>query len=177
MDFLRGFNHNLITGMRQPKRLLNRMTSKYIKGNRLKSLERGEVEKNDLFVLSNKVRGSSCFSLWLTKWHNVEPLELRERVGAGHEFYWHGLTHNSREMMLAWKGFLYLDGWKTPIIISHVQFHDYQPSDNPWKWKSLCLVRLFVTPWTTDHGILQAIILEWVAFPFSRASSQPRNQT
>ena len=29
----------------------------------------------------------------------------------------------------------------------------------------------------TFHGILQARILEWVAFPFSRGSSQPRNQT
>ena len=27
------------------------------------------------------------------------------------------------------------------------------------------------------HGILQARILEWVAFPFSRGSSQPRNRT
>ena len=27
------------------------------------------------------------------------------------------------------------------------------------------------------HGILQARILEWVAFPFSRGSSQPRGQT
>ena len=27
------------------------------------------------------------------------------------------------------------------------------------------------------HGILQARILEWVAIPFSRGSSQPRNQT
>ena len=29
----------------------------------------------------------------------------------------------------------------------------------------------------TVHGILQARILEWVAFPFSSRSSQPRNQT
>ena len=29
----------------------------------------------------------------------------------------------------------------------------------------------------TVHEILQARILEWVAFPFSRGSSQPRNQT
>ena len=29
----------------------------------------------------------------------------------------------------------------------------------------------------TVHGILQASILEWVAFPFSRASSQPRDWT
>ena len=27
------------------------------------------------------------------------------------------------------------------------------------------------------HGILQARILEWVAFPFSRGSSQPRVRT
>ena len=29
----------------------------------------------------------------------------------------------------------------------------------------------------TLHGLLQARILEWVAFPFSRVSSQRRNQT
>ena len=29
----------------------------------------------------------------------------------------------------------------------------------------------------TIHGILQARILEWIAFPFSRVFSQPRDQT
>ena len=29
----------------------------------------------------------------------------------------------------------------------------------------------------TVHGILQARILEWVTFSFSRGSSQPRDQT
>ena len=29
----------------------------------------------------------------------------------------------------------------------------------------------------TVYGILQARTLEWVAFPFSRGSSQPRDQT
>ena len=39
------------------------------------------------------------------------------------------------------------------------------------------------TPWTVAHqaplsmGILQASILEWVAMPFSRGSSRPRDQT
>ena len=35
------------------------------------------------------------------------------------------------------------------------------------------------TPWTIYrvHGILQARILEWEAFPFSRGSSQTRDQT
>ena len=33
-------------------------------------------------------------------------------------------------------------------------------------------------PWTIYivHGILQARTLEWVAFPFSRGSSQPRDR-
>ena len=44
-----------------------------------------------------------------------------------------------------------------------------------WKWNSH--VQLFATPWTTVHGILQARILEWVAFPFSSGSSWPTNRT
>ena len=44
------------------------------------------------------------------------------------------------------------------------------------EWKSLRHVRLFVTPWTV-LGILQARILEWVAFPFSRGSSHPEIET
>ena len=51
-------------------------------------------------------------------------------------------------------------------------------------WRGFCggfsepgrsLVQLFTTPLTIQgHGILQARILEWVAFCFSRGSSQPR---
>ena len=32
-------------------------------------------------------------------------------------------------------------------------------------------------PGSSVHGILQARILQWVAIPFSRASSRPRDQT
>ena len=46
-----------------------------------------------------------------------------------------------------------------------------------WKWKSLSRVQLCNPMDYTVHGILQARILEWVAFPFSRGSSQPRDQT
>ena len=44
-------------------------------------------------------------------------------------------------------------------------------------------VQLFATPWTAARqaplstGILQARILEWVAMPSSRGSSQPRDWT
>ena len=47
---------------------------------------------------------------------------------------------------------------------------------------SLNHVRLFVTPWTVacqdplSMGILRARILEWVAMPSSRGSSQLRDQ-
>ena len=48
---------------------------------------------------------------------------------------------------------------------------------------SAVLSRSVVTPWTVAHqvppsmGILQARILEWVAMPSSRGSSQPRDRT
>ena len=47
----------------------------------------------------------------------------------------------------------------------------------------LSCVQLFAVPWTVAHqvpvsmGILQARILEWVAMPSSKRSSQPRDQT
>ena len=50
-----------------------------------------------------------------------------------------------------------------------------------WKWSESesCSV-VSDSLWSRDYtvqGILQARILEWVAFPFSRGSSQPRDQT
>ena len=51
--------------------------------------------------------------------------------------------------------------------------------DNNMKWKSLN--RVWPTLWDPSdyivHGILQARILEWVAFPFSRGSSPLRDWT
>ena len=47
----------------------------------------------------------------------------------------------------------------------------------------LSYVQLFMTPWTVacqaplSMGILQGRILEWVAMPSSKGSSQPRDQT
>ena len=52
----------------------------------------------------------------------------------------------------------------------------YQPSSLKVKVAQLCLT-LCNTMDCIGHGILQARILEWVAFPFSRGSFQPRDQT
>ena len=51
-----------------------------------------------------------------------------------------------------------------------------------WKWKllsrfQLCDLMDCSLPDSSVHRILQARILEWVPFPFSRGSSQPRDQT
>ena len=52
-----------------------------------------------------------------------------------------------------------------------------------WKCSTFSHVWRFVTPWTVAptgssvQGILQARILVWVAIPFSRGSSWPRDQT
>ena len=52
-----------------------------------------------------------------------------------------------------------------------------------WKWKSLSCVRLFGNPMdcsppgSSVDGILQPRMLERVASPFSKGSSQPRNWT
>ena len=44
------------------------------------------------------------------------------------------------------------------------------------KVAQLCLTLCELMDYTV-HGILQGSILEWVAFPFSRGSSQPRDRT
>ena len=45
-------------------------------------------------------------------------------------------------------------------------------SEVKWKSLSLCVLMDYIV-----HAVLQARILEWVAFPFSRGSSQPRDRT
>ena len=42
---------------------------------------------------------------------------------------------------------------------------------------TLCDPVDYSPPGSSVHGILQARMLEWVAMPFSRGSSQPRDQT
>ena len=42
---------------------------------------------------------------------------------------------------------------------------------------TLCNRKDYSLPGSSVHGILQARILEWVAFTFSRGSSQPRDRT
>ena len=52
------------------------------------------------------------------------------------------------------------------------QFHSVAQS-----CPTLCDPMDYSSPSSSVHGILQARVLEWVAIPFSRGSSQPRDQT
>ena len=80
----------------------------------------------------------------------------------------------------------------TYMVIIHKKGETAFPWVRHWVCKYTCnsekylesfFVRIFVTPWTVVRqaplsiGILQARILEWIAMPSSRRSSQPRDQT
>ena len=71
----------------------------------------------------------------------------------------------------------------TPFILAlpsrrHFTSHQGSPSFIKVKMKVTQSCPTLCNPMDyTVHGILQARILEWVAFPFSRGSSQPRDQT
>ena len=60
----------------------------------------------------------------------------------------------------------------TCTVLSSFSFNPHS------EWKSLSRVQLLCNPMDyTVQGVLQARILEWVAFPFSRESFQPRDRT
>ena len=58
-------------------------------------------------------------------------------------------------------------------------YGNYLTSGMPWEVSEFSLVRILCcsSPGSSVHGILQARILEWVAIPFSRWSSWPRDRT
>ena len=63
------------------------------------------------------------------------------------------------------------------LIANNLPFTSYENTESvKVKVTQLCLTLCDPMDYTV-HGILQARILEWVAIPFSRGSSQPRDQT
>ena len=80
---------------------------------------------------------------------------------------------------LFWVTDIYFEIWASPPVLRILR----RNSKIKVKVKSLSRVQLFTTPWTVArqvssvHGILQARIPAWVAIPFCRGSSQPRDRT
>ena len=69
---------------------------------------------------------------------------------------------------------------KGPVPMRTPSLHWLPMCGGPGTWKvrvaQSCLT-LYNPMDDTVHGILQARILEWVAFPFTRGSSKPRDRT
>ena len=114
------------------------------------------------FICNSAIWSQSCFLVHLKEWQmaasciSPAPQQSPQVVAASarSQFWEPSFTFGSQKSLMA-----------VPVF------------------KSLNRVRLFATPWTLAYqaplsiGILQARTLEWVAMPFSRGTSQPRDQT
>ena len=71
--------------------------------------------------------------------------------------------------------------WSTPetliINIIYIRFSEVKWSEVSQLCPTLCEAMDCSLPVSSVHGIFQARVLEWVAFSFSKASSQPRDRT
>ena len=79
--------------------------------------------------------------------------------------------------------FIHASCWFSEFVCDNIGFKEMKNTIvfyfmTPWKWKSVSHVPLFATPWTIQSmEFFRPEYWEWVAFPFSRGSSQPRDQT
>ena len=100
-------------------------------------------------------------------------------------YKWNGTFKNCESLLYTWNlyNIIYQVKWsESRSVVSHSLWPHGVYSNLcsqllEVKCKSLSHVRSL---WLMDYivrGILQARILEWVAFPFSRGSSQPRDWT
>ena len=72
-------------------------------------------------------------------------------------------------------GNMYIFNSNCSDTMSYSSHHSFIPSEV--KWKLLIMFNSLQLHGWYVHGILQARVLEWVAIPFSRWSSQPRDLT
>ena len=68
-----------------------------------------------------------------------------------------------------------LENWVNENSPKETELHLLH-AKSPQSYLTLCDPMDYSLPGSSVHGILQARILEWVAMPSSRGSSQPRDQ-
>ena len=89
------------------------------------------------------------------------------------------VDYKCKELSLGYGG----DAFLTWVVVTQVIYLFYTHTHICICVSCFSCVQLFVILWTVvqqnplSMRILQARILEWLACPFSRVSSQPRNQT
>ena len=111
-------------------------------------------------------------------------------------YFFHASKKKKKKSIVSTDLVLLLDKSRKRIVLSHSDMSDsLRPRElyslwkfsrpQPWsEWQSVnqsCPTLFdpmdYSIPGSSIHGIFQARILAWVAFPFSKRSSQPRNQT
>ena len=121
-------------------------------------------------MLKWKSKSLGRVQLFATPWSVA--LQAPLSMGFASQEYWSGVpfaTPGAPPNQVSCIGRQILYHWATREgLIDHCELE----STSEVKWKLLSPVQLFVTPWT-----LESRPLEWVAFPFSRGSSQPRDLT
>ena len=96
-------------------------------------------------------------------------------------------------MIIVWYNYMTVELYKTYYIISFIKISKQEKSiqsgreentvsiGQKWKGQSLSHVCLFATPWAVACQAPLSMgfsrIVEWIAIPFSRGASQPRNRT
>ena len=90
--------------------------------------------------------------MWGTTSHPLGWLLLKKETQKPHKI---SRTRRQMMMMMMWR--------------------DWRPCALEWVKVAQSCLTLWKSMAYTVHGILQARILEWLAFPFSRGSSQPRS--
>ena len=110
-------------------------------------------------------------SSWLVQQNTAGAPDLGPGVSPHSPYFW------------PWTWGISFQPLTTPALCSWnaMKTKDHQILQLKCQWCAvLSCIWLFATPWTVAHqaplsmGILQARILEWVAMPSSRGSSQPR---
>ena len=95
-------------------------------------------------------------SWWSTSWESVTVTYINISVNV---------------LTVTWS----LEGWlMTKVILMYMKWSEMKAAQS---CATLCNSMDCSLPGSSVHGILQARILEWVAIPFSRESSKPRDQT
>ena len=80
-------------------------------------------------------------------------------------------------LYMAWKGLKFYRDWLRFMEATKLTLFLFRSVKVAQSCLTLWNYMDYSLPCSSVHGLLQARILEWVTFPFSRGSSQPRDRT
>ena len=121
------------------------------------------------------------------KLRGMTSVEILRKSGSLMEFSWEVVMQETK----SWNWHLNIKAFQSRLYIPKNHWKDYgkinikccsftihfmKESEVAQLGRTLCDPMNCSPPGSSVHGIIQARTLEWVAFPFSRGSSRPRDQ-